>query len=236
MEHLMMAARARALSQLGVEGLRTLVAEADTPRPEGLAPARRAALLYQASLSSLQLRDSGRASAYAARLAPLALADAGAARLVGLLKLELALDNMPPKGSQGDGAAVDRLMAGMDLNPGSPRRPELLAIAKLMLRVGRPAEASRRLHSWVSEHPRDAAAWEMLAAASDAQGQALRGIRAQAEARVAHYDYAAALDRFKAAQELMRKPGAGGDHLEASIIDARARQVALLAREQALER
>jgi hypothetical protein len=44
------------------------------------------------------------------------------------------------------------------------------------------------------------------------------------------------VDRFKAAQELVRRSGAGGDHIEASIIDTRTRQVALLLREQALER
>jgi hypothetical protein len=60
-------------------------------------------------------------------------------------------------------------------------------------------------------------------------------VRAEAEARVAQLDYAAALDRFKAGQEMARKGGAG-DHIEASIIDTRARQVESLLREQALER
>jgi hypothetical protein len=53
---------------------------------------------------------------------------------------------------------------------------------------------------------------------------------------VAHLDYAAAIDRFKAAQELVRRGGAGGDHIEASIIDTRTREVESLLREQALER
>mgnify|MGYP003296534346 CR=1 FL=1 len=50
-------------------------------------------------------------------------------------------------------------------------------------------------------------------------------------------DYQAALDRFKAAQEVGRRSGAGSrDHIEASIIDTRARQVQSMLREQALER
>jgi crotonobetainyl-CoA:carnitine CoA-transferase CaiB-like acyl-CoA transferase len=54
---------------------------------------------------------------------------------------------------------------------------------------------------------------------------------------VAHLDYQAALDRFKSAQDLARRGGGGrGDHIEASIIDTRARQVESLLREQALER
>jgi hypothetical protein len=50
-------------------------------------------------------------------------------------------------------------------------------------------------------------------------------------------DWQAALDRFRAAQEISRKPGpAGRDYIEASIIDARAREMTSLLREQALER
>jgi hypothetical protein len=46
------------------------------------------------------------------------------------------------------------------------------------------------------------------------------------------------MDRFKAAQAVVRDStgGASVDHIEASIIDTRARQVQLLLREQALER
>jgi hypothetical protein len=56
---------------------------------------------------------------------------------------------------------------------------------------------------------------------------------------VARLDYAAALDRFRAAQELSRQGSVGNpaaDHIEASIIDTRRRQVELLLKEQALDR
>ena len=49
---------------------------------------------------------------------------------------------------------------------------------------------------------------------------------------MAHYDYAAAVDRFKAAQDLARKAGAKADYFEASIIDTRLRAVDELLREQ----
>ena len=62
--------------------------------------------------------------------------------------------------------------------------------------------------------------------------QELRAVRAEAEAQVAYYDYAAAVDRFKAAQDLARKAGAGADYFEASIIDTRLRAVDELLREQ----
>ncbi len=51
---------------------------------------------------------------------------------------------------------------------------------------------------------------------------------------MAHYDYAAAIDRFKAAQDLARR--GQGDHIEASIVDTRLRAVEALLREQAREK
>ena len=79
----------------------------------------------------------------------------------------------------------------------------------------------------------------MLSSACAAQGQTLRAIRADAEAQMARLDYPAALERFKAAQELLRQTRsntAAADHIDASIIDTRRRQVELLVKEQALER
>lgn len=103
-------------------------------------------------------------------------------------------------------------------------------------RTGDAQTVAQALRVWVADHPNDAAAWMLLAAAYDNQGQRLRAIRAEAEARVAQGDLSAASDRFKAAQDLARGGLAAGDHIEASIIDSRARQVELLLREQALER
>ena len=115
-------------------------------------------------------------------------------------------------------------------------RPDVLFAAQAELQSARAPAAVQRLQTWVALHPRDATAWQLLSSAYTAQGQTLRAIRADAEAQVAWLDYAAAMDRFKAAQELARKGGAGNDHFEASIIDTRTRQVELLLREQALER
>ena len=70
------------------------------------------------------------------------------------------------------------------------------------------ADVSQRLQTGSRSHPRDAQAWQLLASAYAAQGQTLRAIRAEAEAQVAHLDYEAALDRFKAAQDLARRSGA----------------------------
>jgi predicted Zn-dependent protease len=105
-----------------------------------------------------------------------------------------------------------------------------------LIQTGHAAEVAQRLQTWVASQPRDASAWQLLATAYQAQGQQLRAVRAEAEARVAQMDYQAALDRLRAGQEMVRKSAGGADYIEASIIDTRARQVASLLHEQSLER
>jgi predicted Zn-dependent protease len=222
--HAMMVGRARVLSNPGVEGLRSYVTEADGMQASATPRARQLGVLYAAALASSKLRDAAAAFKMAGKLAALAAGDAAAARLAGLLAAEIALD----AGNAAPAAALDIASAS---------RPEVLMGSRARVDTGRAADAAQRLQTWVALYPRDAQAWQLLAAAYSAQGQAIRSIRAEAEAQVAHLDYQAALDRFKAAQELARKAGLrGGDHIEASIIDTRARQVESLLREQALER
>jgi predicted Zn-dependent protease len=101
--------------------------------------------------------------------------------------------------------------------------------------------AASDLSLWLNQHPRDASAWLLQASAYELQGDALRAIRAQAEARAMELDYGAAVDRFKAAQTLAHQMASEGKldrggHMEASIIDARLRELERLRREQALER
>ncbi|WBY00112.1 M48 family metalloprotease [Ramlibacter tataouinensis] len=221
--HALMAARARALSAVGVDALRALAAEptglpADAPR------ARRAASLYAASLAASRLRDTGAAVLQAQRLSTAVAGDAEAARQARLLAAEVAL-------------AGGRIESAAALLDGAARaRPEVLLWAQARQAAGHPAEVAQRLQGWVAQQPRDAAAWQLLSTAYGAQGQSLRAIRAAAEAQVAQLDYGAALDRLKAAQDLARRGGAAGDHIEASIIDTRTREVESLFREQSLER
>jgi len=79
------------------------------------------------------------------------------------------------------------------------------------------------LQTWVAEHPRDVLAWTLLAQCAEPLGQKLRAIRAEAEAHAAQGDLIGAIDRFRAGQKLTR---AGKlDFVEASIIDARLREL-----------
>lgn len=223
MEHATMAARSRVLSNPGVDGLRAYVAEADALQAAP-ANARQAGAFYAAALASARLRDPAAAARWLVRLTAATSGDARAARQATLLAAELAL------------GAGDARRAAVLLDPGAALRPEVMMLSQAQIQTGRPGDAAQRLQTWVALHPRDAAAWQLLAGAHAAHGQPLRAIRAEAEAQVAHMDYSAAVDRFRAAQDLVRKGGAGGDHVEASIIDTRARQVESLLREQGLER
>jgi predicted Zn-dependent protease len=222
--HAMMAGRARVLSNPGVDALRSYVTEAQAAQAGGNR-ARQVGALYAAALASAKLRDAGGAGKWAAKLTELTAGDARAARLSALLAAEVAL------------AGGDSARAAALADASSAARPELILSSQARITGGRAADAAQRLQTWVALNPRDAQAWQLLAAAYTAQGQSLRAVRAEAEAQVAHLDYQAAMDRFKAAQDMARKSGPGtSDHIEASIIDTRARQVESLLREQALER
>lgn len=223
LEHALMAARARALSATGVDSLRAWAAEPATLQP-GAPRVRRAAVLYGASVAASRLRDHGAALLQAQKLVDEVQGDAKAERHARLLLAEVAQ------------AAGRTERAAAALEGAGSSRPEVLLWAQNRLAARQPAEVAQRLQTWVASRPKDAPAWQLLSAAYTAQGQALRAIRADAEAQVALLDYQAALDRLKAAQDLVRRGGGGGDHIEASIIDTRARQVESLVREQALER
>ncbi len=224
LEHAMLSARARALSNSSVDGLRTWALQVADPGFEAQDAPRKAASLYGAALAAAKLRNFKEATSLHALLADLTHNDAAAARLSRLLGAEVAL------------AGDDARQALTLVNESSAklRRPEVMLSAQALIRVGQPGVAAQLLQSWVVDHPRDAHVWQLLSTAYAAQGLTLRAIRADAEAHVAQLDYTAALDRFKAGQEVARK--GTGDHIEASIIDTRARAVALLLKEQPVER
>lgn len=227
LEHALMAARARVLMRPGVDAWRQWMAEpqdagfAARPRPE------RAAAGYAAALSALQLGDWQAARTALQQLQETVRGDSAAERQVRLLGAELEL-------AAGMPAAA---LAFLDHGPKPDRRPELLLRTQALLASGGDAAPmADALQTWVTTHPRDAAAWQLLAQVWQRQGQPLRAVRAEAEAQVARYDYAAAVDRFKAGQDLARRGRAAADHIEASIIDTRLRAVESLLREQAAER
>ena len=160
-----------------------------------------------------------------ARLFERTRADAAAARLTRLLAIEIAL-------AQGESGNAAQLVKGLV----DPSRATVLLRAQVDTLNGRGGLAAESLQTWLADHPRDAAAWQQLAAANAAAGRAVAAVRAEAEVNVAQLDYQAALTRFKAAQDLARRSKVDADHIDASIVDTRARQMESLLKEQALER
>jgi len=232
--HAMMAARARILAVPGVDVLRTMLAEArrraaalsEVPSvpAASAATARDAGTLYGGVFAAAQLRDFAAARSLLGRLGALATGIGPAGKAVQLLAVEVDLM---------EGKAP--VLAATDDIAKAGSRAELLLMSRALMAANRAPEVSQALQAWVADHPRDAGAWQLLALACGQQGQAVRAIRADAESRAAQLDYGAALDRFKAAQGLMRSsPGSAG-YVEGSIIDTRARQMESILKEQALQ-
>ncbi len=258
LEHAMVVRRARILANPSVDALRTEVAQTDNDvrkanagsTGNAEAQALLSASLYAGALAAFKQRDlalaqrwSDRAHALLSSAQSLQLGAATAImgrsagpmnpnptiyalQTVVLLQAELAMaQNAPVR-------ALEQLrpwMAGA-----LSERAVLLQWARC---ASHPNAAStdrqtaiEALQVWLTDKPQDAPAWEAISALYSAQKQTLRAIRAQAESRVALLDYTAALDRFKAAQEAART-GANTDHIELSIIDARARAVQALQRD-----
>jgi predicted Zn-dependent protease len=229
--HSMMAARARVLGNPGVDELRRMLDDGQRAMPAALTdnvltPAL-AGSLYGGAFAASRMRDHGGAQALAARLKTLALTVPEASSAADLLSVEVDVE----AGRFLQAAAASRFDTATS-------RAQVLVQARALLAAGRAAEVSDKLQTWVVTHPKDAMAWQLLADAWGRQSQLSRAVRAEAESRFAQLDYPAALDRLRAAQELLRR-GQGGTgqnmHIEASIIDTRTRQVAALIREQALE-
>ena len=229
LDQAMIAARARVLSNSAVDALRVWAVEADAAQLARLSPAQQVGALYGATLAAIKLRDFADAQTAWTRLRDVTRVDAAASRLARLLGAELWL-------AQGDSGRALALVQNPDGKPASPSRAELFLAAQASTRGEALASSTQNLQTWVAGHPRDAQAWQLLSSAYAAQGRTLSSIRALAEVDVAQLDYPAALTRFKTAQDWARKGGAGLDHIEASIVDTRARQMELLVREQALER
>ncbi len=235
--HAMMAARAQVLANPGIDGLRTMAALANASGLSAATKAKQAGVWYGAVLAEMKQRNFAEARQSLSRLQALAGLEAPAQRAGRLLGAELAL-------TAGDAAqAVAQLESKTKAIPATDRATRLL-LAQSRVATRQPAQgkaAANDLSMWLTLHPRDATAWLVQATAYELQGDSLHAIRAQAEARAMELDYAAAVDRFKAAQMLAHQLTNEGKldragHIEASIIDARLRELERLRREQTLER
>jgi len=222
----MTAARARVLAQTEVDSLQSW-----TQLPAHLTPAstpaQQAGALYAAALAHQLLRDTAAAQRRWQALQHVTASHSAAARQTRLLGAQL----MAARGEHAQ--AVQYLL------PAGPHqrwpRPELMGLAQsLALLSGHPAiaPAIEQLRQQVLDAPLDAQAWRLLAGLLNTQGQKLAALRAEGEAQSAQLDLQGALDRLRAAQALARSGRLqAGEHIEASIVDARVHQIQQLLRE-----
>ena len=227
--HSLLSARARVLSQPNVDALRFFSQDANT---QHATPVRQAAALYAGVLADSQLRELERARQRLASLNLLTQHDPSARELVQLLSAELSL------------SSGQALQAVAQLQALPPRRTVQLLLAQARIATGLPEQgrlAAQDMQMFVSANNRDRTAWDLLGQALGLQGDALRSLRAQAEASALRWEYVGALDRLKAAQDLARNRARNGtlsrgDEMEASIIDSRVRVFQSARREQMLQR
>jgi len=236
LEHQLMQARARVLMEPAVQSLR----RAQAFDASALAGGERIAALYASALASLELREPMRAQA--ALDAALALARGGASEdarallTLGLAQAQVWLASGQPA------RALSTLDALRPPGPGS-HRPLLLARAQAALDAARAAggtepalrASTEALQTWVAEHAGDAPAWSLLAQGANLLGLKLRSLRAEAEAQAASGDLTGAIDRLRAAQRQSRAAAGSPDFIEASIIDARLRDLTAKRRAQLAE-
>ena len=227
-EALLMAARARVLGRPGTDALRAWAAAPQQAGFDKLPAPERAAALYAAALSQRELRDVKSALHMSERLLQETKGQGGAAQQAALLHAELlladaqptaalrALGNMPAvKAAKGAGvphAASQRGRAAMLLRAAANAR---LGDAKFN------ADSAAELQDWLALRPWDGGAWQALAAASAAQGQRLRALRAEGEVFMARLDWEGAIERFRAAQQHSRSAKEPAARIDAAIIDAR---------------
>ena len=235
--HAMMSARALVLTNPGIDALRGLSVQAASSTVATAPLWRQAGTFYAAAMAEMRQRDWVNARRTLTRLEALPLTDPAAQRVVLLFKAELALQS-------GEAMQAVNLLNTKTSVINTNDRATRLLLAQSRVATHQPAQgklAADDLVMWVNRMPRDANAWLYLSAAYELQGDTLRAIRAQAEARAAELDYAAALDRFKAAQAVAYQLAKEGKldrsgNIEASIVDARLRELERLRREQMLER
>lgn len=231
MEQAMVSARARVLSQSQVDSLR-----AWTQLPASLPPmataAQKAGALYAAALAWQLLREPAQARQQWLALQTLTASQTAPARLSRLLGAEL-------QAARGEYAQVVQGLQPSSMVSRWPR-PELVAMAQSLSHLqGHPALAGvvQQLRQQVQNTPYDAQAWNLLATLLAGQGQKLAALRAEGEAQLVRMDLPGALDRFRAAQDVARQSTLQpGDHIEASIVDTRVRQIQEQIRDMQRER
>jgi predicted Zn-dependent protease len=238
LQHALMQVRARVLMDTDPKALERLSGGTSSPLLSD-----RLAALYGSAMAATLLGNPERGEAVAAEALQLARTSMPreplAERELQLLLAQARLGRGRPESAL---QALDSLPLAAEA--GASTRPALLLRAQAALDLQRlqPGagaglalrDSTEALQTWLADHAQDGGAWLMLARTTEVLGLKLRSLRAGAEARAAAGDLAGAIDRLRAAQSSARS-AKGQDFIEASVIDARLRQLQGQRRQIALE-
>ena len=227
LEHAVMQARARVLMDPRAEALQRLQA-LDAPGNPAQAPsaplADRLSALCASAMASSQLRDAARAEAAVQRALALLrgspLEHAQAEHAVHLLEVQLLVDRGDPLRA----AEALKAFGGEESRPLAVLRAQV-ALAPALRDPASLQHSAEELQTRVALAPRDATAWGLLGQVQERLGRPLRALRAQAEQSYATGDLSGAVDRLRAGRQAARDGGARVDFIEASVIEARLREV-----------
>jgi predicted Zn-dependent protease len=234
LEHTLMQARSRVLMDTRVDALRRWQALDGDRGGAASSPTEQIGALATSALASTLLREPARADKALERMLELVRSanDPRALRATLLLIAQSML-------ARGD---VARARLALQPYAGEVSRPVALLTAQIALAaapaVARDDPALRRsaeeLQTRAATHPGDMLVWSTLGQVWTRLDQPLRGLRAEAEAQLARGDLPGAIERLRSAQRLARS-GAGVDFIEASVIDARLRDIQAQFRELSAE-
>ncbi len=221
-------ARARVLMDSRVDALRRwqgLQAASSAPAAERLLAG------YASALSSTLLRDWSRADEALQVAEAAARGDARAQRDVALLRAQSLL-------ARGQGARAGEVLAPHAKTDGEPSSRAVMLLVAQAAMAGADKTGLQRsaeeLQTWTTLHPQDATVWSQLGRTWEQLGQPLRALRAEAESRIALGDLIGGVDRLRAGQRLARSKG-NTDFIEASVIDARLKEIEAQARRREAE-
>jgi predicted Zn-dependent protease len=220
-------ARARVLMDARIESLRRWQA---LDAPAGAPPAERLMAGYASALASTLLRDWPRADTALQLAQGAARGDARAQRDVALLQAQSLL-------ARGDTERAGEALKPFAKADGQPSsRAVMLLSAQVAMARDKPTlqRAAEELQTWTTLHPQDATVWSQLGRAWEKLDQPLRALRAEAESRIALGDLIGGVDRLRAGQRLART-SRSVDFIEASVIDARLKEIEAQARRREAE-
>ncbi|MET0333055.1 MAG: M48 family metalloprotease [Rhizobacter sp.] len=228
LSHSVAQARSKVMMDARIDALRrwqALESPASAPAAERLMAA------YASALASTLLRDWARADTALQQAVAAARGDARSQRDVQLLLAQSLL----ARGDAERAAEVLAPFAKADGASSSSRAVMLLSAQAAMARDKTALQRSvEELQTWTTLHPQDATVWSQLGRSWERLEQPLRALRAEAESRIALGDLQGGVDRLRAGQRLARGSRMV-DFMDASVIDARLKEIEAQARKREAE-